>query len=131
MARVLLSISIFLYLVFSNGWVLDVHYCMNKVSSVHLFETKQETCSRCGMETEESKGCCHEENQVVKLVQDQQRPVFLQYDLTAPAIEELGFFTLDNLSLLYCNLIHTRRPIHGPPLYPSQDIYLMNRVFRI
>lgn len=130
MARVLLSISIFIYLFFSNGWVLDVHYCMNKVSSVHLFETKPEQCSQCGMDADESKGCCHDEDQVIKLVQDQRTPEALSYTITAPATLEAEVpFSI------YTTLCESKQQIvrvaHDPPEYPSQEIYLLNRVFRL
>ena len=130
MARVLFTISIFIYLVFSNGWVLNVHYCMNKVSSVHLFDTKPEQCSKCGMDTDESNGCCHDEHQVVKLVQDQRPPVTLHYVLTVPSIIEA-----DNTSFFTISSWHSEQRIvhvaHAPPRYPAQEIYLLHRVFRI
>lgn len=130
MARVLLTISIFIYLIFSNGWVLDVHYCMNKISSVHLFETKPEQCSQCGMDVEESKGCCHDEQQVVKLVQDQRTPVSLSYTFTPPAALEAEIPFLSTIALWDSEqkIVHVA---HAPPEYLSQEIYLLNRVFRL
>ena len=130
MARVILTISIFIYLVFSNGWVLDVHYCMNKISSVHIFETKPEQCSQCGMDSNESEGCCHDEAQVIKLVQDQRTPQALSYTISAPATldAEVAFYT-------YTTLWESKQQIvrfaHDPPGHPSQEIYLLNRVFRL
>lgn len=130
MARVLLTISVFIYLFFSNGWVLDVHYCMNKVSSVHLFETKPEQCSQCGMDADESKGCCHDEDQVIKLVQDQRTPKSLHYTFTAPAI--MGAATdLIASAIVFKNEQQLVRVAHDPPKYPSQELYLLNRVFRL
>ena len=130
MARVILTISTFIYLVFSSGWVLDVHYCMNKISSVHLFETKPEQCSKCGMDAKESEGCCHDEQQVVKLVQDQRTPETFTYTITAPASFEaaVDFAT-------YTTLWKSEQQVvlvaYDPPEYPSQELYLLNRVFRL
>lgn len=130
MARVLLTLSIFIYLVFSNGWVLDVHYCMNKVSSVHLFETKPEQCSKCGMNPEDAGGCCHDEEQVVKLVQDQRPPVSLYYLLEAPTAIEAEYPDFFNISRRVDTQDFFQVP-HDPPRYLSEEIYLQNRVFRI
>jgi hypothetical protein len=130
MARILLTLSIFIYLVFSNGWVLDVHYCMNKVSSVHLFETKPEQCSKCGMDANESDGCCHDEEQIVKLVQDQRPPVTLHYALEAPTALEAAHPSVTNFSIRAFTQKVTLAT-HDPPRVPLQEIYLRNRVFRI
>ncbi|MFZ9695114.1 MAG: HYC_CC_PP family protein [Chitinophagaceae bacterium] len=130
MARVLLTISIFIYLVFSNGWVLDVHYCMNKVSSVHLFETKFEQCSTCGMSANESDGCCHDEEQIVKLVQDQRPAVTQDYILEAPTAIEAECTDFFKLAIR----VQTQKVfqvLYDPPRVLSEEIYLRNRVFRI
>jgi hypothetical protein len=130
MARILLTLSIFIYLVFSNGWVLDVHYCMNKISSVHLFETKPEQCSTCGMSADESDGCCHDEEQVVKLVQDQRPPVSLQYALEAPTVFEAEYTNFFNIATI-ARTQKVFQVLYDPLRVPSAEIYLRNRVFRI
>lgn len=130
MARVILTISIFIYLIFSNGWVLDVHYCMNKISSVHLFDTKPEQCSQCGMGANESEGCCHDEQQVVKLVQDQRTPEALTYAISAPVTLEAAI-TFSAYKTSWKSEQRTVRFAHDPPKYPLQELYLLNRVFRL
>ena len=54
---------------------------MNRLASVHLFETAVDVCGRCGMDTHESGGCCRDEVKVVKLEQDQNKTTIASYDI--------------------------------------------------
>lgn len=64
MKKLFVGILAFLYLGLSSGIALNVHYCMNKISSIDLFAHK-EKCSKCGMKTEED--CCKNQLKIIKL----------------------------------------------------------------
>lgn len=71
MKKLLFSISFICYFAVTSGIVINSHYCMKRLVSVHLFETSAKKCGKCGMEVHESDGCCRDEFKVVKLEQDQ------------------------------------------------------------
>lgn len=130
MVKVIASISFLFYFAVTSGVVINSHYCMKRLSSVHLFEAHAKVCGRCGMETHKSNGCCRDEVKVVKLVLDQDRQEVASY--TIPALEIISVtpsefivasFENNNLQRHYHN--------HSPPLLSAQDTYLQNNVFRI
>ena len=82
------------------------------------------------MEADESDGCCHDEEQIVKLVQDQRPPVTLHYVLEAPMALEAVHPSVANISIRAFAQKVTLAT-HDPPRVPLQEIYLRNRVFRI
>ncbi len=131
MSRILLAISLFFLLILSSGWTLNVHYCMNRVEQVSLFAYEEHHCSRCGMEQEESNGCCHQEEQLVKLIQDQCPPQFSNYEI-APATVFISpvkkFISTD----LIAKADPTSGPIHHPPPNGSPlPLFIRHGVFRI
>lgn len=68
MKKILLTISIFFYLIASNGAVLDMDYCMDKLVSVSFLLKKSDQCPLCGMKMDHSnKGCCHHEKRLLSL----------------------------------------------------------------
>src|ERR687890_814593 len=72
MKRFLASILLLIYFCVSTGFVVSMHYCMNKFDSVQVGAADSEKCGKCGMHTEDSDGCCRDEVKVVKLQQDSQ-----------------------------------------------------------
>jgi hypothetical protein len=103
---------------------------MDRLASVHLFETVAETCSLCGMKTHESKGCCRDEVLVVKIEQDQNKMPVTIFELAAPeslpaVVSAYLFCTLEN------NVVQRHYQNHSPPLLSAQDTYLQINVFRI
>lgn len=120
-----------IYLTASTGATVHMHYCMDKLVDWGLGHNDSDTCSNCGMKTEDSKkGCCKDEHKQVKLQNDQkvadisinlmQLPVlvvpvpFSSYTFELPASIAQAF------------------PVsHAPPVYSDQAVYLRNCVFRI
>jgi hypothetical protein len=82
------------------------------------------------MSAEESNGCCHDEEQMVKLVQDQRPPVTLHYALEAPTSFEAEHPSATHISFRVLTEKVTLAT-HDPPRVTLQEIYLRNRVFRI
>jgi len=130
MKKLVLTISFLCYLTVTCGVVVNLHYCMDRLASVHFFGDESDQCGQCGMMLHEKNSCCHDEVKVFKLEQDQNKvsttentPVFTtelatepSHFLNAPFESELGL-----VSAL----------INPPPLLSEQDTYLQINVFRI
>ncbi len=130
MKKVIVFISFLLYFAVTSGIVINSHYCMKKLVSIHLFETEAEVCGRCGMETHESSGCCRDEVKVLKLVQDQNRLTVESLDI--PSLKTPVITTSEFIIALFENTNRQRHfHNHSPPLLSEQDTYLRNSVFRI
>jgi len=123
-AFILLSV----YFVVSTGFVVSVHYCMDRINGVQLGDSSHDKCGKCGMPLKDNKGCCKDEVKVYKLQMDQSFAKFVKADFSIP------FIATHRSDLLLAPLvpaIETAAPLaHGPPL-SKQDTYLQNRVFRL
>ena len=130
MKKLLFSISFLCYFAVTSGIVINSHYCMKKLVSVHLFESKAKICGDCGMEQHDSSGCCRDEIKVVKLEQDQNKHVFVNPGieaLSSPAVVPSLFMIAS-----FTPVVSERHfQNHFPPLLSAQDTYLQNRVIRI
>ena len=130
MVKFITSISFLLYFAATSGVVINSHYCMKRLASVHLFETHAKVCGRCGMETHESNGCCRDEVKVVKLVLDQDIQEVASYYI--PAVEIISVTPSAFIVASFENIYLQRHfHNHSPPLLSAQDTYLQNNVFRI
>ena len=130
MVKIIASISFLFYLAVTSGVVINSHYCMKRLASVHLFETQAKVCGICGMETHQSTGCCRDKVKVVKLVLDQDKQEVALYDIAALKIisvtpSEFIIASFEN------NYLQRHYHNHSPPLLSAQDTYLQNSVFRI
>lgn len=129
MKRALASILLLIYFCVSTGFVVSMHYCMNKVDLVKVGATESEKCGKCGMHTEDSDGCCRDEVKVVKLQQDEQLAKLLMPSLTLAPVEML---LSQHLALPFHNFVQAQvLDDPYPPLRRSQPVYLSNCVFRI
>lgn len=126
----LFTISIICYLVVTSGVVINSHYCMKRLVSIHLFEKKAKICGRCGMDFHAGNDCCRDEVKLVKLQQDQRQQV-----VTTPGIAKLAPMVCTPSEFLVGEFqnknIHLHFNNHSPPLLSGQDTYLLNSVFRI
>ena len=130
MKKLIAAISFLLYFAATSGVVINSHYCMKKLVSVHLFETRAKVCGQCGMEMHNNPGCCHDDTKVVKLVQDQVKIPVSLFELTsleAPLVETSDYMTLSSYNVNEERHFHN----HSPPLLSGQDTYLQIGVFRI
>ncbi len=62
MKKFLVFIIALTYFITSTGFVVNVHYCMGKISAVKFEEPKQKCCCK-----KKHKSCCKTEQQLVKL----------------------------------------------------------------
>lgn len=128
MKKLLVSISLLVYFVVSTGFVVSVHYCMDRLNGLEWGESEAEECGKCGMPTTDSDGCCKDEVKVVKLKVDHTFAKYVTADFSISLPENI---TANHLFAPSFKEITTEEPVaHGPPL-SSQDTYLRNCVFRI
>lgn len=130
MKKGIAAISFLLYFAVTSGIVINSHYCMKRLVSIHLFETKAKVCGLCGMDIHDSEGCCRDEVKVIKLVQDQVKIPVTLYEI--PFVEAVVPVMTDYL-FASIRKIDDKRHFnnHSPPLLSAQDTYLQNNVFRI
>lgn len=130
MKKLLFAISFICYFAVSSGVIINSHYCMKRLVSIHLYDSAPDICTRCGMDTHNSDGCCRNEVKVVKLEQDQNK---LTVDLPGfPALEQQAIRPSEFLVAAFEQpeiLRHFHN--HSPPLLSGRDSYIENRVFRI
>ncbi len=82
------------------------------------------------MHTKGSKGCCHDEVKVVKLLQDQNKVPGFIYDL--PSIDATINIPSEFIAASFYNIDEQKHfHNHSPPLLSAQDTYLQINVFRI
>lgn len=128
MKKLFASILLLVYFTVSTGFVVSVHYCMNKVDSVQLGDTSSDECNKCGMHIESSGGCCKDDVKMVKMQVDQSFAKITVPDFSLPAVLPLVY---DSYFTSYAKSVDESYPLaHGPPL-SKQDTYLQNCVFRL
>lgn len=126
MKRILSALLLVVYFTVSSGFVVSLHYCMNRLDSVGIGAAQSDKCGKCGMHKD--GGCCHDVVKVVKLNEQHlsaqtPNPDF-GWHLAAPlpvAAFQSPAPQMDPASL---------ETAHGPPL-PAHPLYLLHRVFRI
>lgn len=128
MKKLLATISLLIYFVVSTGFVVSVHYCMDKFNGVGWGEALSDACGKCGMTITDSDGCCKDEVKVMKLPVDQTIAKLVTVSFSTPVITTLPVSYL--LPPPISDSITEKPVAHGPPLC-KRDIYLQNCVFRI
>jgi hypothetical protein len=72
MKKLAVLFTALVYLLFTSGLAVNVHYCMGEVDSVRISANPGKICGNCGMHTEESEGCCHDDVHFYKVDDSQQ-----------------------------------------------------------
>jgi len=128
MKKLLLFVTLLVYFLVSTGFVVSIHFCMDRIHSFQLGDRQQENCGACGMPLQDNKGCCKDKVKVVKLQVDQ---------VTAKAIQptvqvRVLYSTLTPLSFLLPveRQNGKQETSHAPPIN-RQNSYLHHCVFRI
>jgi hypothetical protein len=127
----LASFSILLlYFAVSSGFVVNLHYCMNKLHSWELGTPQSDKCGQCGMDVKESGGCCHDEVKIIKLQQDLVKAQSIDYRFSVTeAIVVTPVF--DNPQPQLQDIRSLIPEAFKPPPGTRVPIYISNRVFRI
>lgn len=130
MKKLVLTISFLCYLTVTCGVVVNLHYCMDRLASIHFFGEESDQCGQCGMMLHASNPCCHDEVKVFKLEQDQVKLADTDYSI--PAIAETVTLPSEFINAPFeTELYHVISMAHPPPLLSEQDTYLQINVFRI
>jgi len=126
--RILISVAVAAYFVFSCGVTLNFHFCMGRFSSMELYKQPAKSCSTCGMRVKNPK-CCHDEVKLIKLQNvHQHSSLAYNHDVTQSSLfAAFCYFT----TFLENEEAAPNRIIHSPPLPSLRDVYLLNGVFRI
>ena len=102
---------------------------MDRLATTRFFVSEKKVCSKCGMNTQKSHGCCRDEVKVVRLQQDQSM-AHVVLSLKSPVA--VFFVPSSFLVSSFYNAAETPQQLsHPPPLLTGQDICLTNCVFRI
>jgi hypothetical protein len=127
MKKALAAILLLVYFTVSTGFVVSLHYCMDRLDSAQIGERKADKCGKCGMHKNKHK-CCWDDVKVVKLQTSHVASKGMTADFTLPAV----VLTADGFLLSpFYNFTQSNKAIaHGPPL-SEQATYLHNCVFRI
>lgn len=140
MKKFLVAILALIYLSTSMGATVHMHYCMDKLVAWGLGQEKtgKKSCPYCGMAKtnedkhcgKESKGCCKDEQKIVKLESDQKisGASFQFSQIPVEAITPVHF----DYSLEYVSSLTEEYPItHAPPRAETISLFIRNCVFRI
>lgn len=103
------------YLLFASGFTINVHYCMNKVDRISIGHPSNKKCGKCGMHTEESKGCCKDDTKTFKIDDNHKSSIFhFTYWNTAIDIPITHYAFYDAGLLLHSSIIYYNDT--SPPL---------------
>jgi hypothetical protein len=122
-----------LYLLFSNGLVLEAHYCMGKLAGteIGLTHNTEDNCGACGMSLSETEDnhCCKDELKLLKL-DGSQKLASIHYDFSQSLAMLVPY-----QCFVYEPACQDRKTIqlrsHAPPESLSPALYIQHRVFRI
>lgn len=126
MKRLLTSIIAIIYFCISSGFIMNVHYCMGKVSKVNIEITPSKMCA-CGKK--ETKGCCKTESKFYKIT-DNHQATYADVSVISPFHIVPTFYSYSHPVVTSTSTAVTYNT-HAPPILRSQPIYILNCVFRI
>lgn len=123
MFRQLAHISlVFLLLTATTGVAISKHYCMNRLLSMSIGESKKSCCNEA-----EAMGCCHNETEQVQVEDD----FSLTVVTSLPEVELPVLYTICALELITQSIEITEPNFYTdtspPPIEP--DIYLKVQSF--
>jgi hypothetical protein len=126
MKKAFTLLLLLIYFTVSTGFVISMHYCMDRFNSLELGASGNKKCDKCGMN--KGEGCCHDEVKVIKLDQSHitSAPLYFQYQ------EPVALYIYTDYFLLpFENAVTKIEKVqHSPPLY-NPDLLVQNSVFRI
>jgi hypothetical protein len=105
---------------------------MGKLAELSLWQTKNKTCGKCGMEKADTKdnGCCKDEHKQLKLDDDhKQAEGSYSWNILSPAAPTTAFFHSDFTA---APSTAEEFPVsNAPPFVAKAPTYLRLRVIRI
>lgn len=130
MRKFLVTILCFVYFIVNTGFVVNLHFCMDKFHSWEIGADQSEKCGECGMKNGKTNDCCRDEVKVIKLQQDVVNSQSTA-DIIFPQPLLVSFVSSFILSAPVSNLPEPGYLSYRPPLIDQHKIYIENRVFRI
>lgn len=132
MKKLFVLILAFVHFGASAGVTMHMHYCMGKAYGWELTQQKGKACGKCGMaknEKKNKKGCCKDEQKLVKSTIDQKtaESVYQSLQLVATAVPVSVF----QVPVISFSSVTEENPTSNAPPESSIAVYLSNRVFRI
>lgn len=130
MKRIAAFILLMLYFVTSTGGTMHYHYCMGELANSSFWGEKQKKCGKCGMEKseKENNGCCKDEQQWVKIEDDQKGTAQFEIPKLQLAVISLVLFYYHSFAIQENTLIPESKALLRSCELPT---YLLNGVFRI
>ncbi len=107
--------------------VLNIHYCMGKVSKVELDNFSKAVC-KCGS-GKKAMSCCKDELKLVKLTDSHQATTAV-FNANTPIVVlsmPLALFQLPTANAPKS----VSNEVEDPPIPSPTPVYIQNRVFRI
>lgn len=132
MKKFFVTILAVLYLATTTGATVQMHYCMDKLVELNLWNSEKDQCGNCGMETNQQtdNGCCKDEHKQVKLENDHYKSgvVFQAMQVSAVA---LPVYFNQIPPVTFSSVTEENPRSHAPPRSCALAIYKRNCVFRI
>lgn len=129
MKKFIAIILLVTYFVTSSGATIQLHYCMDKLVDWGFSNKGKDNCSACGMEKKGHKGCCHEENRIIK-VDKNHKATSTSFELLKLYFPLINNTFLVNEHFFAFNPVTTNPSTNAPPIR-AIPIYLYISVFRI
>ena len=140
MKKFLVTILALVYLTTSVGATVHMHYCMDKLVTWGLGKntTNKKSCPYCDMSKsttdkhcgKESKGCCKDEQKIVKLENDQ-KVTDAAIHLAQISAEAITPVFSDYSFEYVSSLIEENSATNAPPRAQNVSLFVLNCVFRI
>jgi len=131
MKKFLLGILTIFYLGVSTGTSLQVHYCMGKMVDFDLVNKDSDHCHKCGMKkTNGTKGCCHDEQTVIKFTNDQNSADAAYQVVQIPSVAVLKHYE-ELPAILVSSLTENNTATDALFRDSGVAVYIRNSVFRI
>lgn len=134
MKRFIVSILAILYLATASGATVHLHYCMGKLMGISLSgHNDDHKCSRCGMTKKSGKGCCKDENKVIKATHEHIQATQLLCNESTPLAIAIPTQYYHYTSPRWTQPIKNTINTHAPPIssHGAYPIYLRFRNIRI
>ncbi len=130
MKKLIASIFIIIYFVTSTGATVQLHYCMDKLVSWDVNGKNKANCGECNMEKKGHKGCCHDENKLIKIEKDY-KTSSAYFDFLKLSAQLSTSFDIKQETIPVFNISISFPLAHAPPRAEKVPIYLSNCIFRI
>lgn len=131
MKKAIVVILSVLYLTTSGGAVVNLHYCMGKLTGWSLGHDKSDICAKCGMKKsgKNNNDCCRDEHKFLRNSSDQKTAelLFFQPDQgMALPVSVIEIPTHD-----FSSLAEAKPVTNSPPRSNGIAVYIRNCVFLI